>query len=89
MNELNDLIVYATAMTPLIIAFLQLLKAQGLPIKLVPVASIITGLSGMVLINAAVEEIDWTLYQTLFAGVVAAMMAGGFYSGTKAVFGSD
>lgn len=86
MNELDDLMLYATAMTPLIIGFLQLLKAQGLPSRLAPVASLITGLAAMVLINAAVESINWTFAQTIFAGVVSAMAAGGFYSGSKALF---
>lgn len=89
MSELNDLMVYAGGMVPLLIGFLQLLKAQGLPTKLVPVASLITGVAAMVLINAAVESINWSLAQTIFAGVAGAMMAGGFYSGSKAIFVSS
>lgn len=85
MSDLDDLMIFAGGMVPLLIGFLQLLKAQGLPSRLVPVASILTGVSCMVLVNAASSGIDWTLSQTVFAGIAGAMMAGGFYSGGKAV----
>lgn len=69
-----------------VLAFVEFVKRQGLPDRFAPIASVVSGVL-VTLFAGAAGIIELSLLQQAFAGLVAGLTAGGFYSGQKAVLG--
>jgi len=78
-----DFEVYNVAIIPLILAFVELLKKVGFPVKYTPVVSLVLGVAfGMVYIEGEIK-------QSVIVGLMLGLSASGLYSGTKSVVKSD
>lgn len=73
--------VYGVALIPLIIGLVELIKWFGLPKKLLPLASLVFGITaGIVYVNP--EDIK----AGILVGLMMGLSASGLYSGTKHAF---
>jgi hypothetical protein len=72
----------ATFTLPLV----ELVKRQGLPARFAPVASVVSGLVMVWLLDGA-GAADLNAYELIFTGLLSGMSAAGVYSGGKALTG--
>lgn len=86
-DAFTQFLIAVAPLAALTIGLLELVKRQGLPTRLVPVASVACGVVMMGLVRLAGYHEAWSAWETVLAGVITAMIAGGTYSGVKAVAG--
>lgn len=89
MNQaLTDFLVACGPLALLTMGFVELVKRQGLPSRLAPLASVACGVVMMALVRLS-GFTDWIVWEVVLAGLVTAMIASGTYSGVKAVTGNS
>ena len=75
-----DITIYDIAILPFIMAFVEMLKKSGLPVKLLPFAAIFLGaVAGVVFISPG------DIPQGVLVGTAIGLAASGAYSGGKTV----
>jgi hypothetical protein len=85
-EELGNVLAAVGATASFVLALVEFAKRQGLPDRFAPVASLASGVLIIVLAGlSGVFELTWA--QQAFAGLLAGLTAGGFYSGSKAIVG--
>jgi hypothetical protein len=68
------------------LSLVQLIKAQGLPTRLAPAASVVCGQVIVSLLTLA-DVVALGIWEVVLAGLIAGMSAAGVYSGGKALTG--
>lgn len=67
------------SLVAVVVAFVQMAKGMGVPVKYAPLLAVILGVGFMAGRNTAYD------FETVFNGMIVGLAASGLYSGAKAV----